>query len=227
MGPRPQDAGGQPPRGRRGKRLSAAKYANYYSKRIQEVNPLFLPPRLAWPPRTKQAGMPPASPKEWAPALFSPPPLPHSPPTPAHAPQKKSPAGDPAGACRGCKPISVPLRAPIITLSTQPADSAPGGRWRREQRLSAYLGLLRKGFAVHGGLRPPPVVSYTAFSPLPPGGRRFVSVALSVARVCPAPAGHCSRPSRSVESGLSSRLRGRLAAPAQSVKSGCGRTPGR
>ena len=122
---------------------------------------------------------------------------------------KKAPARSAGANRRGCKPSSVPLRVPIIKLSAQPADRATGPRAARATPLRLF------GFAPEGvcldtpaharrrwALAPP-------FHPCRPEGRRSVSVALSVARVCPAPAGHYSRPSRSVEPGLSSRGRPR------------------
>ena len=55
---------------------------------------------------------------------------------------------------------------------------------RRGSRHPSCLALLRMGVAWPSRLPGPPVVSYTAFSPLPPAichpWRRFVSVALSI-----------------------------------------------
>ena len=148
-------------------------------------------------------------------------------------PRQEVPTG---GTCRGCKPSSVPLRASIITLSAQPADR-PCDRGRCEQHLSAYLGLLRKGFALSRELAPDAGGLLPHLFTLTARRRRFVSVALSIARVYPAPTDDYGRSSRSVESGLSSRALmspERLTAPAKSVvpsnknatTSGAGDEPG-
>ena len=67
---------------------------------------------------------------------------------------------------KGHKPDSVHVAVSVICLRDQPETVFP--KERETGRLSvSYLILLRMGFALRRPLRALPVVSYTAFSPLP------------------------------------------------------------
>lgn len=91
------------------------------------------------------------------------------PPAMAPPPERKAPMANHRGEdYRGYKPSSVPLRASIIKLSTQPADRAFArvGASHASPPIWACSGWGLPWHAVF----PTPVGSYPTFSPLPPRG---------------------------------------------------------
>ena len=93
--------------------------------------------------------------------------------------------------------------------STRDFIASSRTRTGRAARSIPYLILLRGGLAMRARSRVAPVVSCTAFSPLPPRGGGLFSVALSMCGDCRRTPGLDDRVLCPAESGLSSPLRAR------------------
>ena len=132
------------------------------------------------------------------------------------------------------KPDSVhPARTPGSDHSSEQStrDFIASSRTRagRAARSIPYLILLQGGLAMRVRSRVAPVVSYTAFSPLPPRGGGLFSVALSICGDCRRTPGLHGRVLCPAESGLSSPSRARPVTRADRRKvkdrgTGCART---